>query len=210
MLNHIFKRAHLAKALQKQDLNLLLKAIRAQENLDQPLSLTVDGIASRECSAIEHCIVLQQPELLEKLLHGGATPIAYAADGSPLLSLAITATKTPLALTTTLLQAGYDCNIDDGEALFKSIEHNDDNLVQLLINRLVQYGADLNLHQRNGQSLLALLMMQERALLIGPLVSSGATLPDNLSALDCSDSIKQLALRKAEDLRIQQLLQGNH
>ncbi|MEH6825475.1 MAG: hypothetical protein V7629_16350 [Motiliproteus sp.] len=203
MLNRLFRKNKLANALWQDDLNLLLKAIRAGEDINAPLHLSADEIHARP--AVEHALRREQAACLQKLLEAGALLPEEDNEGTLLLSVAINTHKDALSLTTHLLQAGANANANEGEPLFACLALDDDNLTMLLINRLLQYGADLNDYRRNDLSALALLICQERTMLVGTLISAGAVLPENLDLLACSDSIKQFAHRKASDIAIQKL-----
>ncbi|MEH6649657.1 MAG: hypothetical protein V7707_06445 [Motiliproteus sp.] len=209
MLKKIFGRLKLAKALQQNDPLLLLKAIRSGEDLNQPLSLNKDSDIADELSPIEHCLGLQHPECLQKLLESGAQLPLQHRDGRLLLVHAIEAKQHSLSLLTLLLQAGTDANAQHGEALFACLCVDNENQQLLLINRLIEHGADINRHRRLEKRLLDQLMLEERMMVVGVLISAGAELSDKLDQLSCSDELKQFARRKTQDLAVQRQLLGS-
>lgn len=196
----LFSTSKLSKALAKKDLTLLLKAIRAGEDLNQPLRLT--DTDETLAPPVIHALLRGDDSCLQKLLDAGAQLPETNPEGQLLLSIAITS-QNALSLTTCLLQAGADANANQGEPLFACLALADDNLALLLSSRLLQYGADLNSFTYQGHSALGQLLLQERTLLIGALISAGAELPDDLELLACSDEIKRFARRKASDIAIQ-------
>ncbi|MFT5720927.1 MAG: ankyrin repeat protein [Motiliproteus sp.] len=185
----------------------MLKAIRAGVDLNEPFRLEADETIAR--SAVEHALRLGHGQCLQKLLEAGALLPERGSDKQLLLGLAINNPTAALSLSTLLLQAGADANANQGEALFACINTEDDNLALLLTNRLQQYGADLNAYTRNGQTLLGQLLMAERRMLVGVLISAGAELPTDLDQLGCSDDLKAFARRKASDIAIQKLFLGS-
>ncbi|RDE18126.1 hypothetical protein DV711_18625 [Motiliproteus coralliicola] len=209
MLNKLFGRNRLARAIADNDLPLLLKAIRAGEPLDQPFILN-----EQETTALQHCLSLSRTELLAKLLEAGISLPDNNLEQAALLTQAIESGPAALELSTLLLQSGIDPNAADGQVLFDLLELQDSNRLNLLLNRFLQYGAEFNRHQRNGQSLLTQLLQQSRPLaelqlLSGMLIQAGAQLPEQLDRLDCSDDIKAFARRQAEDVAIRQRLSGS-
>ena len=206
MLKGLFSKNDLARALLRDDLKLLLKVIRAGKDINQPLRLTSEESTARP--AVEHALRLGHSQCLEKLLDAGARLPERDSDGVLLLSMAINKTTDPLGLTTLLLHAGANANAAQGEPLFSCLNISDDNLVLLLSNRLLQYGADLNSYSRNGHTLLSQLICAERTMLVGAFISEGAELPKQLDQLQCSAEIKQFARRKATDIAIQKQLLG--
>lgn len=204
MLSKLFGRSRLAKALRQNDPLLLLKAIKHGEELNQPLSLNPDS--AREHSPIEHCLRLEHPECLQKLLEAGAELPLLHSDGRLLAVHAIGAKQQALSLLTLLLQAGTDSNAEQGEALFSCLSVDNENQQLLLINRLIEHGADINRHQRSEYRLLDLLLLEERRMIVGVLISAGAELSDKFDQLNCSDELKSFARRKAQDLAVQRQL----
>ena len=206
MLNKLFGRPLLPKALQQNDPLLLLKAIKNGEDLNQPLGLNSD--IADERSPMEHCLRLEHPECLQKLIEAGAELPLQHGDGRLLLIHAIEAKQQSLSLLTLLLQAGADANAQQGEALFSCLSVDNENLQLLLITRLIEHGADINRHQRSKQRLLDRLLLNERMMIVGVLISAGAELSDEFDQLHCSDELKQFARRKVQDLAIQRQLLG--
>ncbi|WP_421868740.1 hypothetical protein [Motiliproteus sp.] len=209
MLDKLFGRNRLARAIADDDLTLLLKAIRAGEPLDQPLVLN-----DQSTTALQHCLRLFRTELLAKLLEAGTPLPDQASERASLLCQAISSGPAALELSTILLHNGIDPNSDDGRALFDCLQLEDANQINLLLNRLIQYGAELNQHRREQQGLLTTLLLQQRPLaeqqlLCGMLIQAGAELPEQLDLLDCSDEIKAFARRQAEDVAIRQRLSGS-
>lgn len=208
MLQKIFRQPRLARALQNNDIKLLLKAIKAGDDLNQPIRLSSEPSHSTKLTPVEQALRLQHPECLQKLLESGAELPQHDHTNRLLLSSAIGAPQHALTLTTVLLKAGANPNADNGEPLFNCLSLSDDNQLLLLINRLEQYGGDLNAFDRDGDTLLTRLLISQRTMLVGALISAGALLPDDIDQLDCSDEIKQFAKRKAQDLAVQRQLLG--
>lgn len=206
MLRGLFSNNSLPRAVQRDDLRLLLKVIRAGVDLNQPVRLEPDETSARP--AVEHALRLGHTQCLQKLLEAGALLPERGSDKTLLLSQAINAQTDPLGLTSTLLQAGADANANQGEPLFDCLGIADDSQALLLANRLQQYGADLNAYRRDGQTLLSQLLCAERTMLVGALISAGAELPADLDLLRCSDEIKEFARRKADDIAIQKHFLG--
>ncbi len=208
MLKNLFGQSRLARALQHNDLKLLLKSIKAGDDINRPLRLASESKDALERPPLEQALRLQQPESLQKLLEAGAKLPQRDAANQLLLTVAINSPEQALSLTSLLLDAGADPNADDGEPLFNCLNLSDDNQLLLLLNRLVQYGGNLNTHLRNGDSVLSRLLIAQRNMPIGALISAGAELPANLDQLNCNDELKQFARRKAQDLAIQRQLMG--
>lgn len=208
MLEKLLGRNRLARAIADDDLELLLKAIRAGDPLDQPVSLDEQNLLP-----LDHCLRLLRIDLVQKLLQAGAPLPDNPAEQAQLLNQAITAGPAALELTSLLLQAGLNPNATDGQPLFDCLELPDSNQVNLLLNRLVQYGGELNSHHREQQSLLETVMLQpreliEKQLLIGMLIQAGANLPDQLDQLNCEKEVKHFAQRQAQDLAIRAQFSG--
>ncbi|MFT6916995.1 MAG: hypothetical protein ACJAWL_003339, partial [Motiliproteus sp.] len=144
MLKGLFSKNSLSRALQRDDLEGLLKVIRAGADLNEPFRLEPDEPTARP--AVEHALRLGHSQCLQKLLDAGALLPEWDSDQKLLLSQAINSPTAALSLSTLLLKAGADANVNQGEALFACLEIKDDNQMLLLTNRLQQYGADLNAH----------------------------------------------------------------
>ncbi|WP_207062338.1 hypothetical protein [Motiliproteus sp. SC1-56] len=187
----------LRKALLNDDSQALARALRAGADPNQAFATE----SRPHAPALLHALQGQQVQCLNLLLEAGAEIPAHA-QGTPLGVAAVQASEQPLALLSALLAAGMDANAAQGASFFAALER-DDNLALLLINRLMQYGGDIRCCDAQGQTPLALALLDERQMLVGALISSGAPLPDNLAELPCSEALKTFARRKQQDLAIQ-------
>lgn len=130
-------------------------------------------------------------------------------NGAKLLSLTLALESQSLPILTLLLQAGVDPNSGQGEALFTALSNSDESRAQLLLSRLLEYGGNIDSRDANGCSLLELALQKEFRQLSSTLINAGAPLPEQLEQLACSEEIKALAKRCADDLAIRRMLQGN-
>jgi len=188
----------LHKALAEADGVRLLKRLKGGCDPNSRLQDTAGNPRSLLQLAIEN----GHPEPVRLLLDAGA-----AVDDPQLLHHAMGSGPQALRMLTLLLRAGADPNGDAGSAFFASLEQPDSATTQLLISRLMEHGGDVNCRDAQHGTPLRYALLAERQELSCLLISAGATLPDGLDQLPCSDELKALARRNARDLEVRRLLQ---
>ncbi len=188
-------------AFDRRDPVLLKKALDSGACPDQAVSS--DSAAA--LPALDLAIRLGLTEHVRLLLHAGAAIEPEA----PRLVAAVTADTHSLPILTLLLQAGADPNSAGGLALFTALDSDDEAAAQLRLSRLLEYGGQISAANHRGCSLLELALQKEFRQLSCTLINAGAPLPPGLDQLDCSDELKALARRWADDVAIRRMLQGH-
>lgn len=148
-----------------------------------------------------------QPKALEQLLNAGCS---YESD-PPLLLQALQHPTQGLALCTVLLQAGVPTEYPQqtlSSSAIACFHYCPPERLMLFLSRLNEYGADLNMPDREGITPLMKALQLEQQPLVQMLVNSGAQLPEQLPPNWCSAEILSCARRCAEDLRIRQMMLG--
>ncbi|MDH2434523.1 hypothetical protein QCD60_18360 [Pokkaliibacter sp. MBI-7] len=183
-------------------------ASKQWQRLPSPFELVTDDQSAAELIFVEGAL-----QCAALLLH---SHVPNVDQGNQLATSALCAKRHRVELVTLLLKHTFDLELTpDGQpwplaclTMAPATDH------MLLLNRLQQYGIDLNVRTKAGDTLLDLAIKSARPELVRHLIDSGMTADaigkwvDRESLTSEQQSTLQLARRCLEDLRIRKLMLG--
>ncbi len=193
----------LQQAIHHQDAIRLAKALA--KGADPTRHYVVKTSSSPARSPLWHSIETGFSDGVRLLLSQEQTRPGRESEHAELLIAAIQHPQNSLALLNELLVGKISAEALSSKALFTCLALPA-NQISLHIDRLLQYGADIDAKDSQQRTLLHHLMQREDQNTLGMLINAGATPPSDLDEIHCSDAIKQFVRRLHSDLATRRML----